>query len=79
MFLRSLIVVFAIAYVRVSQISNSHWPCSGVLIVNFEHISHLFLEFISLTLDKKMLVGMYWKLTWKVFYDVSSTWKYSTC
>ena len=28
---------------------------SGVFIVNFEHISHLFLVFLLLTLNKKML------------------------
>ena len=31
--------------------------CSGVFIVNFEHISHLFLVFLLLTFDKKMLAG----------------------
>ena len=30
---------------------------SGVFIVNFENISHLFLVFLSLTLNKKMLAG----------------------
>ena len=29
------------------------WRCSGIFIVNFEHISYLFLEFLSLTLDNK--------------------------
>ena len=28
-----------------------HWRCSGVFIVNFEHISHLILEFMLLTLN----------------------------
>ena len=28
------------------------WRCSGVFIVNFEHISHLFLEFLLLTLNE---------------------------
>ena len=32
-----------------------HWHRSGVFIANFEHISHLFLEFLLLTLNKKML------------------------
>ena len=31
---------------------------SGVFIVNFEHISHLFLAFLLLTLNKQMLAGM---------------------
>ena len=29
-----------------------HWPRSGVFIVNFEHISHLVLVFLLLTLNK---------------------------
>ena len=28
------------------------WPCSGVLIVDFEHISHLLLVFLLLTLSR---------------------------
>ena len=28
------------------------WRCSGVLIVNFEHISHLVLVFLLLTLSR---------------------------
>ena len=31
---------------------------SGVFIVDFEHISHLFLMFQLLTLNKKMLTGV---------------------
>ena len=34
-----------------------HWYCSGVSIVKFEHISHLFLMFLLLTLNKLMLAG----------------------
>ena len=34
-----------------------HWRRSGVFIVNFEHISHLFLVFSLLTLNKYMLAG----------------------
>ena len=30
--------------------------CSGVFILNFEHISHLFLVFLLLTLNEIMLV-----------------------
>ena len=29
-----------------------HWCRSGVFIVNFEHISQVFLMFLMLTLDK---------------------------
>ena len=34
-----------------------HWPRSGVFIVDLEHISHLFLMFLLLTLYKEMLAG----------------------
>ena len=36
---------------------NTRWRRSGVFIVNFEHISHLFLVFISSTLSKLMSAG----------------------
>ena len=35
-----------------------YWRCSGVFIVKFEHISHLFLVFLLLIVKKKMLAGM---------------------
>ena len=35
------------------------WRRSSVFIVNFEHISHLFLVFILLTLNKQMLAGLF--------------------
>ena len=34
-----------------------HWRRSGVFIANFEHISHLVLVFLLLTLSKKMATG----------------------
>ena len=34
------------------------WHRSGVFIINFEHLSHLFLVFLLLTLNKQMLAGM---------------------
>ena len=34
-----------------------HWRRSGVFILNFEHISHLFLVFPLLTLNMKILAG----------------------
>ena len=43
----------------VSLIVNSQLHCSNVFIVNFEHISHLFLAFLLLTLNMKMLTGLY--------------------
>ena len=33
------------------SVKNDHWRSSGVFIVNFEHISHLVLVFILLTLN----------------------------
>ena len=36
-----------------------HWRRSGAFIVNFKHISHLFLQFLLLNLNKQMLA---WKL-----------------
>ena len=39
-----------------------HLRRSGVFIVNFEHISRLFLNFILLTLNKKMLAGQFHKI-----------------
>ena len=37
---------------------NTRTTSSGVFIVYFEHISHLFLAFLLLTLDKKMLASL---------------------
>ena len=34
-----------------------HWRRSGIFIVNFEHISHLALVFLLLTLSRKMAAG----------------------
>ena len=36
---------------------RSHGRRSGVLIVNFKYISHLFLVLLLLTLSKKILAG----------------------
>ena len=33
------------------------WRCSGVFVVNFEHISQLFLLFLLLNLNRYMLTG----------------------
>ena len=35
-----------------------HWSCFSVFIVNFEHISHLFLVFLLLTLSWQMPAGL---------------------
>ena len=34
------------------------WPCSGVFIANFEHISDLALVFLLLTLNMYMSTGL---------------------
>ena len=34
-----------------------HWCRSGDFVVNFEHISHFFLLYLLLILNKSMLVG----------------------
>ena len=36
-----------------------HWRHSSVFIINFEHISHRFLVFLLLTLNKQMLAGRF--------------------
>ena len=36
---------------------NTRMALPGVFVVNFEHFSHLFLVFLLLTWNKKMLVG----------------------
>ena len=38
-----------------------HWRRSGVFIINFEHISQLFLMFLLLTLNKYILAENYVK------------------
>ena len=38
-------------------LNGSHWCHSGVLIVDFEHISHIGLVFLLLTLNKELPAG----------------------
>ena len=40
-----------------SGIAKGHWRCSGVFIVNFEHISHLVLVLLLLTLSRQIPTG----------------------
>ena len=47
-----------------------HWRRSGVFIVNFEHISDLFLVFLLLTLNKQMLASLWWTFFDKHSYGV---------
>ena len=41
----------------IKTLERQQWRRSGVFIVNFEHISHLFLVFLLLALNKEMLPG----------------------
>ena len=49
-----------------------HWRRSGVVIVNFEHISHLVLVLLLLTLSRQMPTGLVSK-KWVFSLDASST------
>ena len=56
-----------------------YWCRSGVVIINFEHVSHLFLVFLLLTLNKHMLaeimqhVILITLLTFSIFRKTSMT------
>ena len=43
---------------------QSHWRCSSVFIVHFEHISLLFLVFLLLTWSRKMPTGLCIHINW---------------
>ena len=43
----------------IKTLERRHWRRSGVFIVNFEHISLLFLLLLLLTLSKLMLAGLW--------------------
>ena len=65
------------------------WHRHGVFVVNFEHISYLFLEFLLLTLNKEMWAGLEQREPWQgllifkfddaasEFYAADSTHRYS--
>ena len=42
-----------------------HWHCSGVFIANFEHISHLVLVFLLLSLNMLLLAGKLHHNVWQ--------------
>ena len=47
--------LFSVVYdtqTSANDLNKRHWRCSGVFIVNFEHISHLALVFLFLTLSR---------------------------
>ena len=50
--LKNLIPVSIVAILLLRQILCCQWRRSRVFIVNFEHISHLFMVFLLLTLNK---------------------------
>ena len=58
---------------RIITPERHHWRCCGVFIVNFKHISFLFLLFLLLTLNKFLFLFKYlfkgnnintWKKMW---------------
>ena len=55
-------------------------PCSGAFIVNFEHISHLFLIFLLFTLNRLMLAWNIWwnstasEASWWILETISRNW-----
>ena len=53
-----------------------HWHRSGVFIVNFDHIFHLVLAFLLLTLSKYVQVGLEQNLVYQVLVYTASSWKY---
>ena len=50
-----LLTVFTKSYILPSR--QLHWRHSGVFIVNFERISHIFLVFLLLTLSRLIQAG----------------------
>ena len=48
-----------ISKLNIKSPERLHWSHSGIFIVNFEHISHLFLVLQLLALNKYMLAGNY--------------------
>ena len=46
---------------KIKRAERRHWRHSGVFIVNFEHISPLFLVFLLLTLNRQILLGYHKK------------------
>ena len=49
-----------------------HWRWSGIFIVNFEHISHLFLVFLLSTFNKYMLARLCLPVSSSVFRTLSN-------
>ena len=49
--------VFTCSKLTIKTPERCKWRCSGVFIVNFEHILHLVLLFILLTLNMQMPTG----------------------
>ena len=47
-----------------------HWRRSGVFIVNLEHISHLVLVFLLITLSRQMPAGVLINLNFRTFFHL---------
>ena len=58
------------------NIKDTHWRHSGIFIVNFEHISHLVLVFLLLTLNMQLQAGF---ISWKTSGSDPSSHRYFYC
>ena len=47
---------------------------NNAFIVNFEHISHILLLFLLLTLNRQILAGKYLKIPWRTLVMQSFNW-----
>ena len=47
---------------KIKTAEQCHWRCSGVFTVNFEHVLHLFLVFLLLTLNNWVLSYIYFRV-----------------
>ena len=47
---------------------------NNAFIVNFEHISHILLLFLRLTLNRQILAGKYLKIPWRTLVMQSFNW-----
>ena len=52
-------LTFTCSKLTIKTPEQCQWCCAIFCIVNFEHISHLFLMFLLLTLNRQMLAGLF--------------------
>ena len=53
-----ILLIITVACLYCPTTERCHWHLSGVFIVKFEHISHLFLVVLLLTLNRKMFAEL---------------------